>query len=124
MSSLLGVWQSVPYLFADLCGMLGRDGSGTLRPVDTRAIPYRGFLIFLGTTSIVGLLSSFVQIQKIYAILGALFIPMLAVVLLILNSRGDLVGRSQRNGISTQIVLVATLVLFVLFGLKEFGPWR
>ena len=121
-SSLLGVWQSIPYLFADLWSMLAGDQAIDRATVDTAGLPYRGFLIFLGVTSIAGLMSSFVQIQKVYAILGALFIPMLALALLILNSREDLVGQSHRNGLPTRMVLVATLVLFLAFGVMEFGP--
>ena len=123
MSSLLGVWQSVPYLFSDLWGMLSGDSSESPAAVDTSCLPYRGFLVFLALSSIAGLLSSFVQIQKIYAVLGALFIPMLALVLLILNSREDLVGEDYSNGLTTRLVLAATLVLFLSFGIMEFGPW-
>ncbi len=124
MSSLLGVWQSVPYLFADLWGLLVGTNGSSGREVSTRGLPYRGFLVFLAASSIVGLVSSFVQIQKVYAILGALFIPMLALVLLLLNGRGDRVGESHRSRWPTQWVLAGTLVLFVAFGLLEFGPWR
>jgi len=123
-SSLLGVWQSIPYLFADLWSMLAGDQAIDRATVDTSGLPYRGFLIFLGVTSIAGLMSSFVRIQKVYAILGALFIPMLALALLILNSREDLVGRNHRNGLPTRMVLVATLVLFLAFGALEFSPWK
>jgi Mn2+/Fe2+ NRAMP family transporter len=123
MSSLLGVWQSVPYLFSDLWSMLAGRPSEDRAAVDTSSLPYRGFLIFLAASSVAGLLSSFVRIQKIYAILGALFIPMLALVLLLLNSREDLVGSSHRNRLSTRLILAATLVLFLSFGMMEFGPW-
>lgn len=123
MSSLLGVWQSVPYLFSDLWSMLAGRPSEDRAAVDTSSLPYRGFLIFLAASSVAGLLSSFVRIQKIYAILGALFIPMLAFVLLLLNSREDLVGSSHRNRLSTRLILAATLVLFLSFGMMEFSPW-
>jgi len=123
MSSLLGVWQSVPYLFSDLLSMLAGHPSEERASVDSSSLPYRGFLIFLAASSVAGLFSSFVRIQKIYAILGALFIPMLALVLLLLNSREDLVGNRHRNKRSTRLILVATLVLFLSFGMMEFGPW-
>ena len=124
MSSLLGVWQSIPYLFADLWGMLSGRNAASPAAVDPRSVPYRGYLVFLGVFSTAGLFSSFVQIQKIYAILGALFIPMLAIVLLLLNGREELVGKRYRNSPWTRLVLWASLALFLMFGLMEIGPWR
>ena len=124
MSSLLGVWQSIPYLFADLWGMLSGRSAASPAAVDPRSVPYRGYLVFLGVFSTAGLFSSFVQIQKIYAILGALFIPMLAIVLLLLNGREELVGKRYRNSPWTRLVLWASLALFLMFGLMEIGPWR
>jgi len=124
MSSLLGVWQSIPYLFSDLWSMLTGDQKTDRSPVDTAGLPYRGFLLFLGVSSIAGLFSSFVQIQKIYAILGAFFIPMLALALLILNGREDLMGRKFANGWPTRIILGSTLALFLWFGMLEFGTWK
>jgi len=47
-SSLLGVWQSVPYLFADCYGLLRKDGDPSAAArVDTRAAPYRIYLVIL-----------------------------------------------------------------------------
>jgi Mn2+/Fe2+ NRAMP family transporter len=114
-SSLLGVWQSVPYLFADLWRLLvDREARGGR--VDVRSLPYRGFLIAMGLLSIAGLFSSFVQVQKVYAVLGALFIPMLALALLLLNGREEWIGREHRNGAVTTTLLVGCLLLFLLFG--------
>ena len=50
-----------------------------------------------------------------YAVFGALFVPLLAVTLLLLNGRADWVGR-LRNGRLTTVLLTATVVLFVFFG--------
>ena len=123
MSSLLGVWQSVPYLFADLWGMLAGD-TETPSKVETKSASYRGYLVFLGLVSIAGLFGSFIQIQKIYAILGALFIPLLTMALLALNGRADLMGQSHRDGWATRTVLIAILVMFLGFGVMELGAWR
>jgi Mn2+/Fe2+ NRAMP family transporter len=114
-SSLLGVWQSVPYLFADLWRLLvDREARGGR--VDVQSLPYRGFLMAMGLLSIAGLFSSFVQVQKVYAVLGALFIPMLALALLLLNGREEWIGREQRNGAATTTLLVGCLLLFLFFG--------
>ena len=109
-SSLLGVWQSVPYLFADLW-RLSTGGPDAPRRVDTAGWPYRVYLVALAVVPITGLTTSFREIQKLYAITGALFIPLLAVVLLVLNGRRDWVGAHTNRG-TTALVLVATVVFF------------
>lgn len=116
-SSLLGCWQAVPYLFADVFSLVrhrgGTDGDSDRRPdVDTASRPYRGYMIALAFVPMVGLFSSFARVQQIYAIVGATFIPLLALVLLILNGRAAWVGEENRNGPATTGVLVAILVLF------------
>jgi Mn2+/Fe2+ NRAMP family transporter len=118
-SSLLGVWQSIPYLFADLWRLLARPEAPAGVPVDTKGLPYQGYLIALGLLSIGGLFSSFVQIQKLYAVVGALFIPMLATALLFLNGRTAWVGQRHRNGPLATALLLVSVVLFLLFGLLQ-----
>jgi hypothetical protein len=117
----LGVWQSVPYLFAD-CWQLVRDRRAAARraSVDTRSLPYRVYLVAIATlpaTSFVW--TGFRQAQMWYAIVGAMFIPMLAVVLLVLNGRSRLVGRQHRNSLPVSILLAAILVFFLLAGWLE-----
>jgi Mn2+/Fe2+ NRAMP family transporter len=117
-SSLLGVWQSVPYIFADFwCISVGRGGPRNA--VDTNSRPYRFYLYCLATIPMLGLLGSFVAVQKVYSIVGAAFIPMLALVLLILNGRSDWIGRRYRNSIGTSLLLIATLLFFLFFGWYE-----
>ncbi len=118
-SSLLGVWQSIPYLFADLWRLLTAPGAARAGRVDTRGLPYRGYLVALGLLSIAGLFSSFIEIQKAYALLGALFIPALALVLLLLNGRTAWIGAAHRNRPATVAVLAAALALFLWFGWLE-----
>jgi len=115
-SSLLGVWQSIPYLFADLWRLLTRPGTGAGELVDTQGLPYRGYLVAIGLVSIGGLFSSFVQIQKVYAVVGALFIPLLALALLFLNGRQAWVGRAHRNGVLATLILALSVALFLFFG--------
>jgi Mn2+/Fe2+ NRAMP family transporter len=111
-SSLLGVWQSVPYLFADFLRVgAGREGS-----VETTSRPYRLYLYALGLVPLAGLFFSFRAIQKYYAILGALFIPMLALALLVMNGRRDWIGERFRNRPLTGVVLLAAMGLFLYFG--------
>jgi Mn2+/Fe2+ NRAMP family transporter len=115
-SSLLGVWQAVPYLFADMLGLLREDpaaGGEDSVAVDTRSPAYRGYLVALAFVPMAGLFWRFQEIQKLYAIVGATFIPFLAIALLLLNGRSDWVGEQYRNRPATIAVLLATLAFFL-----------
>jgi Mn2+/Fe2+ NRAMP family transporter len=114
-SSLLGVWQSVPYLFADCWGLV-RERAEHESPraliVDTRALPYRFYLLLLAFVPMIGLFWGFQQVQKLYTVTGALFFPFLALALLILNGRSDWVGTRFKNRPATAAVLIAVLAFF------------
>jgi Mn2+/Fe2+ NRAMP family transporter len=114
-SSLLGVWQAVPYLFADLWGLLcgperGNENGGAT--VNTGSPAYRAYLAALALLPITGLFRGFDEIQKIYALVGAWFFPVLALVLLVLNGRSDWVGKSYRNHPFTVAALLGILLFF------------
>jgi Mn2+/Fe2+ NRAMP family transporter len=114
-SSLLGVWQAVPYLFADLWGMLLEPRQANPGPesrVDTRSTAYRGYLAAMALLPMAGLFRGFGEVQKFYAVVGAWFFPFLALALLLLNGRSAWVGKDYRNRPPTVIVLVAVLVFF------------
>ena len=120
-SSLLGVWQATPYLFADVWGLLREPDGDNTAPIniDTRAPAYRGYLFALAIVPMAGLFWRFQEIQKLYAIIGATFIPLLAVALLVLNGRADWVGERYRNRPATVVVLVATLAFFAWIGWRK-----
>ena len=119
-SSLLGVWQAVPYLFADLWGQLHGEAAG--RQVDTRGLPYRGYLAALALLPMAGLFHSFREVQKVYAIAGAWFLPVLALALLFLNGRAGWVGQRYRSRPATQAVLLATLAFFSWLAWRTMRP--
>lgn len=122
VSSLLGVWQAVPYLFADLWAMT-RHGVGTGVPreaVDIRAAPYRVYLWLIATVPMAGLVVSFKEIQKLYATLGATFVPLLALALLVMNGRRAWVGE-HTNRWPTVLVLLGTLLFFAVLGWFRIG---
>ncbi len=114
-SSLLGVWQSVPYLFADSWRLL-RGGPGAGGRVDTRSAPYLGYLLALGTIPAAGLWEDFREVQKLYAIVGAAFMPVLALTLLWLNGSARRVGAELQNRPATTLLLVAALLFFAWAG--------
>lgn len=113
-SSLLGVWQAVPYLFADLWRLLHQRGGTAGDAVDTRSTPYRAYLIGIAIVPMMGLPFSFREVQKIYAVSGAAFIPALAVVLLLLNGRRAWLGPNA-NRWPTTAGLLATLAVSAWF---------
>jgi Mn2+/Fe2+ NRAMP family transporter len=114
--SLLGVWQSVPYLFCDfwqLTHSRRTHADGDRVPsIDPRSPIYRGYLFALATLPAISLWFNFVRVQKAYSILGAIVMPLLALALLVMNSRSDWVGR-HRNRPLTLAVLTAILLFFL-----------
>ena len=117
-SSLLGVWQATPYIFADSWRLFRNppDKLGEIVPSknpDTSAPIYRYYLLALGLIPMLGLFFSFREVQKLYAITGAFFVPLLALALLLLNSRKKWVGAGYRNHAVTVMALVATVAFFL-----------
>ena len=87
--------------------------------IDTSAPAYKYYLLALAIVPMLGLLFDFRQVQKTYAIVGAFFVPMLALVLLLLNSRSDWVGKRFRNGWPTLISLTATIIFFLWIAVSK-----
>lgn len=118
-SSLLGVWQSVPYLFADAWRIIRCPTNEELiarRAIDTRSWIYRGFLLGLATIPIFQLWRSFAGVQKVYAITGAAFLPLLALSLLLLNTRRAWIGVTLRNRWPSTIALILVLLFSTFAG--------
>ena len=119
-SSLLGVWQSVPYLFTDLCNLFScSPRQGKPMPVRSDSWPYRLYLLAIAVVPAIGLQFSFQNVQKIYAIIGACFLPLLAASLLWLNGWSERLERKYRNSLVTSLVLVAIMIFFALYGWIE-----
>jgi Mn2+/Fe2+ NRAMP family transporter len=117
-SSLLGVWQSIPYMFADFVELQhARPGERTGDLRATKA--YRGYLLFIATVPALFLWTSVTQIQLAYGIIGAMFLPLVALTLLILNNRTDWVGAEFRSGPLINAVLAAALLFFGYLGAGE-----
>jgi hypothetical protein len=115
-SSLLGVWQSVPYIFADLWHLIQADNNGNQQVIDTNSKLYRGYLYALSFIPMFGLWIGFANMQKFYAIIGALFIPMLAITLLLLDKQSPLVDDKHRNRPLTTVILIFILLFFLMAG--------
>lgn len=119
-SSLLGVWQSVPYLFADCWGLVGRRAARRV-VVDTRGAAYRIYLVVLAVVPMVGLLGSFREVQKVYTVTGALFFPLLALAMLVFNGNPRWVGRRFTNRPLTVVTLLGVLAFFSWVAYRTFG---
>jgi Mn2+/Fe2+ NRAMP family transporter len=118
-SSLLGVWQSVPYLYFDFVHS-AKSGRGVApRHVDRRSAAYRGYLLFMTFPPMLLLtLERPIWLVVSYAALGALFMPFLAGTLLALNNRRAEMGR-LRNGRWANAGLVLCVLLFGLLGFMQ-----
>lgn len=112
-SSMLGVWQGIPYLFADFIGQF-RAEPGAPVSVDTRSPAYRGYLLYLALPPMLLLLAGKpVWLVIIYAVAGAFFMPLLAGLLLYMNNRRDWLGR-LKNGATTNAILLLSVLVFGL----------
>jgi Mn2+/Fe2+ NRAMP family transporter len=116
-SSLLGVWQSAPYIFADFFILRQRPPAGEHKVLDlAKTTAYRAYLVAIAVVPLSLLWLSVVRIQLAYAIMGALFMPMLALTLLIMNNRRDWVGSGFTSGWVINGILAITVLLFAVIG--------
>ncbi|MCP4456322.1 MAG: divalent metal cation transporter [Planctomycetes bacterium] len=118
-SSLLGVWQAVPYLFADIWGLFIKRTDKSISRDITTSVPYRGYLFAIAFLPMVGLLMSFKEVQKLYAVIGSVFMPLLAIALLILNGRRVWIKEAVNKPLTT-VTLLGTLAFF---GLMAWMKW-
>ncbi len=120
-ASLLGVWQSVPYLYADFYGILKKmSPAERLAVVKVTSTPYRIALAFI---TLVPLPFAFtgrpISVIVIYTIVGSLFVPFLAATLLYLNNRVKWTEPVPHNSWYTNLLLGAILLLFAIVGAQE-----
>jgi Mn2+/Fe2+ NRAMP family transporter len=120
-ASLLGVWQSVPYLYADFYGIIKRVPADTRRElIKVTSMPYRLALIFI---TLVPMPFAFMNrpllIIVTYTIVGGLFIPFLAATLLYLNNRVQWAAPVPRNHWTTNALLIVILAMFLIVGVQE-----
>jgi hypothetical protein len=100
-------------MFADFVSMLrpARDGKNGHKDL-AKTAAYRWYLLAIAIVPIPLLWVSLTAVVLTYAVLGALFMPLVALTLLLMNNRGALVGRKFKNGLLSNTVLVATLLFF------------
>lgn len=121
-ASLLGVWQSVPYLFADFYGLIRKYPREKRAAItNVKSTPYRWALVFITLAPLpFAFMNAPLFIIKSYTIVGSLFIPFLAATLLYLNNfRIPTHGGVRKNSLLTNAVLTFALILFASVGVNE-----
>lgn len=115
-TSMLGVWQGVPYLCADLLHNLRGLATDS---VDPRGVAYRMVLAWLAVPPMVLLvIERPMWIVRLYTTTSGLFMPLLAGSLLWLGRRRDLMG-ALRLGTASTAALAASLALFGILAVRQ-----
>lgn len=120
VSSITGAWNGAAYLFADFVWTArGAREEEAEAIISEKSMWFRAFLAWMTfPPMLLHALGQPFALIIIYASLGAIFIPFLAITFLwLLNSRR--VARQFRNGILANILLAAAVLLFVAFGINE-----
>lgn len=108
-SSLLGVWQAVPLIYADAVhSFKGVKVSLNQLP---KSSSYKLWLGVLATVPMLSLEIPFKEIQKLYSVVGALFMPILALTLLWLNNKK--VSSQFKNNTITNFALILVFIFFL-----------
>jgi Mn2+/Fe2+ NRAMP family transporter len=118
--AMLGSWNGGAHLFADYVriarGVSDEEAAGE---ISEKSPWFRAFLVWITFPPMVLLIFGRpITLVIVYASLGALFFPFLALTLLyLLNSRR--VDPEYRNRTLTNVVLVAAVLLFIVAGVQE-----
>jgi Mn2+/Fe2+ NRAMP family transporter len=116
LASLIGVWQTIPSVFADCFSLLRRlppEKRRTTSQPGSRT--YRTALVFMALASVpFAFLGRPLLIVIAFTVLGSLFIPFLAATLLFLNNRVAFPAPLYPNRPATNIVLAIIVVLCVV----------
>lgn len=120
-ASLLGVWQSTPYIFADVYGITRKASPDERRALtQITSTPYRLALLFITLVPLpFAFLGRPIFIIVTFTIIGSLFIPFLAATVLYLNNRVKWTAAVPHNNLLTNVLLLLILALFVAVGALE-----
>ena len=117
-TSMLGVWQGVPYLFADYIS-IWKDRKIPLRNLSS-TINYKLYLLYLAFPPILLLfLQKPVWLIMVYSVVGALFMPFLAISLLWISNKKKWMG-VNKSGILINISLAIAVILFCYLAIIQF----
>lgn len=112
-SSMLGVWQGVPYLFSDFV----TSKQKLPQPKKTSKY-YRAFLLYLAIPPFILLLfGKPVWLVLVYSMTGALFMPFLALTLLFMNNKHLPVD--AKNSVISNVLMLLAVLLFCALGIEK-----
>jgi Mn2+/Fe2+ NRAMP family transporter len=120
-ASLLGVWQSVPYLYADFYSIHKKmSPEERQRVTKVTSTPYRLALLFVTLAPMpFAFTGQPIQVIVVYTIVGSLFVPFLAATLLYLNNRVKWNAPVPTNSWTTNALLLIILGMFLVVGVNE-----
>ena len=120
-ASLLGVWQSVPYLYADFYSIMKKMSPEERKKITAvTSTPYRIALVFVTLAPMAfAFTGQPIQVIVVYTIVGSVFVPFLAATLLYLNNRIRWTNGVPKNGWATNGLLLVILSLFVVIWIDE-----
>jgi Mn2+/Fe2+ NRAMP family transporter len=118
--AMLGAWNGGAYLFADCVRTIrGVPDEDAEEYLSEKSIYFRGFLAWMSFPPMILLaFGQPVALVIVYASLGALFLPFLAItLLLLLNSQR--VAPEYRNRIVSNFALAVSVIPFIVVGVQE-----
>lgn len=119
-SAMLGVWQSLPYLFTDFLSLRRGKGAAQWESGSVeRSRPYRIYLAAMATLPLILVRWPVEQLQLAFGLTGAMLLPLLALTLLLMNNREPWVGREFRASLGLNLILISALVFFGTVGVRE-----
>jgi len=118
--AMLGAWNGGAYLFADTIRTIREVPDEEAEEyLSEKSLYFRGFLAWMSFPPMVLLaFGQPVALVIVYASLGALFLPFLAITLLLLLNSSR-VAPEYRNRIVSNIFLAASIIPFVVVGVQE-----
>jgi Mn2+/Fe2+ NRAMP family transporter len=121
LSSLLGVWQGVPYMYADMYGILiGYAPEKRAELTAVTSAPYRAALVAMMLIPIpFAFLDQPLLVVISYTVIGSLFIPFLAATLLYMNNRIPWTSGVAKNNRAANLVLCLVLAFFLTIGIRD-----
>lgn len=116
-SSMIGVWDGIPYLFTDYVYASRHQTSEAAGKGYSKTPYYRAYLFYLAIPPMLLLpLGKPVWIVVIYSVAGAFFMPFLAVLLIYMNNRSDWLKTFKNGNYMNALLLVSILIFsYLLF---------
>lgn len=105
-SSLLGVWQSVPFIFSDALHLFKKEKVNDLENTNS----YKNYLLLISFLPLISFWIKFETIQKLYGVIGAMFIPFCAFSIILIDRSLD---SRFKNSVIESIILYISLIFFV-----------